>query len=286
LNPVRWHEWINRSLTPRMQHVHHYTWEAARHHTHDTAVTQILDTRPRGQRESFSGCVYWGNTQNRALLLYALLSRPGTVSEFAKHVGLPDVSKLYVFLREWGIAFKCFMPAPRVQARGNERIVEGRLSFHNDTYTLHAQGRTYTVRYTEWGEWVIDNDPGPDLTLSHAFHAVQYHQDAPQSYTCARDLPQDVLVRELNVLSMHYTGHGIKPHPSIRGERIIPERTLVYVFGKEAVRKAMSATNRCRCQFWDDRSMTCGLLARRQAPCEDFVPLEAPTHDYDHHPTR
>ena len=247
-------------------------------HTHDQAVAHIKTLRPRGQYQSYDGCEFWGEHRNRAILLYALISRPGTIFNLVESVELPDVSKLYVFLREWKIAFKAFLPAPSVEATGEDhRVEKGTLSYDGERYWLTLPtGRKFAVRYTFYNEWVIERDSGPDLTLTHALDAAE---EADMHLTFGGvPIGREELLEHLEVYAHAFTKSAIQPHRLIPGEYLVPRDVVSGLFGERATLAAIARHNRCLCTYWSDASFCCGLVTHNPtAPegCEDFHALEA-----------
>jgi hypothetical protein len=266
---VRWHEFIGREHAPHLKRAVETLVVSGIEH--ETAVRILRNARPRGQARSFEACEYWGDWKHRVLLLYALLTRRGTVSQFAREIGLTHESKLYVFLREWHIDFRCFTPPPKVSAVGDYRTLTGTLHAVGEGYELQADGRRLPVRYTRWREWRIIGDPGPDVTLEHALRAAAASTRAPAWSRGELGTFTANLDRESRTL----TGHGIVPHPHLPDRHLVPERAVRELFGEAALEHALRHLNRCQCQFWNDRNLTCGLASVPEPkPCDDHLPLE------------
>lgn len=265
---VRWPEFIGREHDRDLRHT--IAVFEDRGVLHRTVVTLLRRSRPRGQGRSSEACGFW-SWRYRAVLLYAVLTRRRTISRFARAVGLPDESKFYTFLREWGIDYRCMTPAPRVVAKGEGRTVEGRLYPVDDGYILRAEGRVLPVRYTQYREWRIINDPGPDVTLEQAMRAAVLAK-APPAWS--RGDPEAFVAR-LDRESRALTGHGIVPHPRLEGQQLVLERVVERFFGGAALVAAAREENACGCVFWDDQKLTCGIgPLRKPSRCEDFSPLE------------
>lgn len=168
------------------------------------------------------------------------------------------MSKLYTFLREWGIDFKAFEPPPRIDAIGTDhRVVRGKLEHDAGTYYLRAGARRLPLTYQPWGEWTLANDPGPDVPLTTAQHAARL-----------AGRPSDALT--LHRACLHHAGHGL-------ANLALPRHALDTILGPDHVEAAMILANRCRCQYWDDQNRQCGLEARRPTIptiCPDYTPLE------------
>lgn len=257
----RWHEWLNREYCPSLDA---HARDVAQRFTHRQAVKYLLAARPTGQTQAFNASAFWSGNggRNRAILLVALLTREGTITELVNQDGaprlLPDVSKLYTFLREWGIDYKAFDPPPRIDAIGlDHRIVRGRLEHHAGAYHLRAGARRLPLTYQPWGEWTLASDPGPDVPLATAQHAARLAGHASDALT-------------LHHACLHHSGHGL-------ANLALPRTALDDILGADHVEAAMILSNRCRCQYWDDQNRRCGLEARRPTipvTCPDYTPLE------------
>lgn len=273
LRRYRWHEWLNRHSTP---HCYALAQRLAKTSTHLDIIRYLYINRPRGQMASFDGCAFWEDWHNRLMLLLALISRPGTVSDFTRHAGIPD-EKPYTYLREWGLEFRSFTPPPRITASGEGRAVQGQLRYNVKTnaYYLHDNGRDFQVQYHPYprDEWTIVYDSGPDLTLAHALLAARACT-RPVLVRAPSAVHKAALIEQLDMYSRVTSGANVVVGKT-DDEGRVPLRVLMDVFGHDAVEYATAKQNRCGCQYWDDVSGACGLTGKRPTSrCEDFEPLE------------
>lgn len=275
---LRWEELLGRRYNPILTAL---VFRKALEMSHDGAIDFIKRARPRGQEYSFEGSSFWKNWDYRATLIMGLLSRTGTVEHYAaEELDLPD-SKIYVFLREWLVAFKCLSPAPRIEeVEGLNGDLEGSLTWDGTRYRLKTTTRTYTVVWHPWGRttkndkkelgsWTAIDDPGEDVSTSVVPHAASYA--ATQGFNLLHYVSTDQLLAELDVYSriVHK-----QPTLSIGKDKLIPKQVLVDLFGLQATERACAALNKCGCIFWDDGVGSCGLYEGQNEPCEDFAALE------------
>ncbi len=285
---LRWEEWLNRDPS-EMKALRRQVEEVAESYTHRSAVAQLRRTRPRGQESSYDGVEFWGNIKNKALLLLALLTRPGSRIAVELDIGLPE-TKTCQFLREWGVKYLC-LPSNTLWVPNNFRdkerppgyrgfiCYEGRVVFKNGLYLLKTATRSYTLRYSQDGVWVFQDEPIPDLTFSHVLYLEDIDLNACNLSTplFSGFLNETKLIAQLDQESRSLTNnkYGVVPHPQREGDFLVPKEAVAKVYGHQAVECAAEALNPCRCTYWDDERLTCGVDKLRPAPhCEDYHPLD------------
>ena len=259
--PLRYWEWLDREWHPEL-------WQQVKTLYRQNAWPKevcavIAHDRPRSRANSALAVSWW--QQNRALLLYALLTRHCPISELAtSYVGLQDETMFYRYIsQQWGLHFRCCDP-PQLHRQYVEGagFVEGRISWdsHFGAYKLvSAKNRAHLLQWSpNRGFYPLDHLQG-DVRFDHLCHLDPHITPAQ-------------LLRD--VTAFCYDAGLPLPQYDVKGVLRVDERVITEVYGVMP-QTAKASANVCGCQYFDDATLTCGLTPRKKLErCEDFYPLE------------
>lgn len=255
---VAWHEWLNRSDMPELARA---VQSVSREMMPAEAVRYVRSHRPKGEERSREASGWWN--KHRAVALYALLGREGTVAHVEQAMGLSP-SVLYHLLTDWRIAFQAFTPPQNVTCNGVSGLYVGKAVWDEGYYLLTPSGVRYRLRYAHYGAWVVIDDYGPVVPLAVAASAAEHSGANPA---------RGRLLKLLEVIGkrMPYAPKPL-PHPKIDGDFLIPQSLIEMAFGEEALQHGLSTANPCGCVFFDVAEGLCGLNHRtlKGPKCPDY----------------
>lgn len=260
----RYWEWLDRESHPAL-------WDTVRDFYQRAASPKrvcnlIAQNRPRNRHNSSLAASFW--QENRALLLYALLTRPGAISELAtNYLGLQGETMLYRYVtQQWGLKYRCCDP-PQLHRQFIDGVgyVEGRMTWDSkhDAYRLESHGhRSYLLKWSPNRDFYTLDYLQGDVTLDH-LAALEPH------------IPQAQLLTDIIAFC---DDAGLPPPERTKGGSWrVDERVALQVYQRPP-ETLLAARNPCNCQWFDDATGKCGIHPKLKPheikPCEDWAELE------------